>query len=100
MPISFATDPATETPAGVTIHVIFHGDADNSPLVPSSASFRLDDTKSGDEIVGWQPLDPIGPTLSITIPHAMRSADRRLTVTAHYPDGATDTGAFHFSVRT
>jgi hypothetical protein len=99
MPITFWTEPTGASRS--TIHVMFH-DADGSPLTPTFASFRLDDTKRGEPVLDWQPLDVIGPSLSITIRHAltaMRSADR-LTVTAHYANGATDAAAFDFSGRT
>ena len=84
MPIIFWNEPAGGS-AGLTIHVIFR-DGDRHPLVPSAASFRLDDIESGDEIVGWQPLDLIGDVAL----HRMARRDRDRGQQEH--DEAADDG--------
>jgi hypothetical protein len=82
-------------------------DEDGNAVIPTSASYRVDDAASGTVVIAATAVTPTAAVIDIVIPaaknmilNAGRSLEQRvLTVTFTYSGGKTGTGEYHYHVK-
>jgi len=90
----------------VLVAVAFR-DEDGVAVIPTSASYRLDDVRSGVHIIESTALGSLAASMEIEIPHASNTVldqrrefeQHRLTVQFDYGSGRRGTNDYVFAVR-